>query len=38
MHDLYLVIRYTRNWIHYGMLSHVVICVVVAGIKGIFAR
>jgi len=34
MQDLYLILRFTRHWIHYGFLAHVAICVVVAAVKG----
>jgi hypothetical protein len=36
--DTYLVIRFTRLWIHYGFLAHVAICVVVAAIEGLLGR
>jgi hypothetical protein len=33
--DLSLVLRFTRHWIHYGLLAHTGICVVVAAVKGL---
>ena len=27
------VIRYTRRWLHYGMLAHVTICIVIAALE-----
>jgi len=33
--DLGLVLRFTRNWIHYGFLGHTVVCVVIAAAKGL---
>jgi hypothetical protein len=38
MQDVYLVIRFTRNWIHYGLLTHMTLCVVVAAVEGILGR
>ncbi len=31
--DTYLVIHFTRNWIHYGVMLHIAICVVVAAVE-----
>jgi hypothetical protein len=36
--DIYLVIRFTRHWIHYGFLAHIGICVVVAALKGVLGQ
>ncbi len=33
--DIHLVIRFTRHWIHYGWIAHVLICTLVAGIEGL---
>lgn len=33
-----LVIRYTRNWIHYGVLAHILICVTVGAVERLFGR
>ena len=38
MRDFYLIVRFTRNWIHYGMLAHVAICVFVGAVKGILGK
>lgn len=38
MQDVYLVIRFTRHWIHYGFLAHISICVFIAAIEGVFGR
>jgi hypothetical protein len=36
--DLGLVLRFTRNWIHYGFLLHTTMCIAVAAVKGVLAR
>jgi hypothetical protein len=36
MRDFYLVMRYTRHWIHYGILTHIVLCTTIAAAKGLF--
>jgi hypothetical protein len=36
--DVYLVIRFTRHWIHYGFLSHIAICVLIAAAEGLLGR
>jgi hypothetical protein len=36
--DLYLVLKFTRHWIHYGWLAHMGICTLVAGFLGIFGQ
>lgn len=36
--DVVLVIRYTRNWIHYGALAHILLCVIVGAIEGLLGR
>ena len=33
--DFYRVMRYTRHWIHYGILAHIGMCVLIGAIKGI---
>jgi hypothetical protein len=33
--EVRMVIRYTRNWIHYGFLSHTVLCILIAAVKGV---
>ena len=36
--DISLVLRYTRRWIHYGMIAHIAICTLVAAIEGVLFR
>jgi hypothetical protein len=36
--DILLVVRFTRNWIHYGFLAHTVLCVVIAAVEGVLGR
>jgi hypothetical protein len=38
MQDFYLVLRFTRHWIHYGFLTHVVLCTVIAAVEGLLGR
>jgi hypothetical protein len=38
MQDIYLVVRFTRHWIHYGFLAHIAICVTIAALKGVLGR
>jgi hypothetical protein len=38
MRDVYLILRFTRHWIHYGFLAHVSICVLVAAFEGLLGR
>jgi hypothetical protein len=38
MEDVRLIIRYTRHWIHYGFLAHIVLCTVVAAVEGLLGR
>jgi hypothetical protein len=38
MSDLYLVLRYTRRWIQYGIFAHTAICTVVGAIEGVLGR
>jgi hypothetical protein len=38
MQDLYLVVRFTRNWIHYGVLAHIAICTLIAAVEGILGK
>ena len=35
MQDVYLVIRFTRHWIHYGVFAHVAVCTLVGAVKGL---
>jgi len=36
--DVYLVIRFTRHWIHYGFISHIAVCVLIAAAEGLLGR
>ena len=36
--DVILVIRYTRNWIQYGLIGHSVVCIVIAAVKGVLEQ
>ena len=36
--DILLVVRFTRNWIHYGFMVHTIICVVIAAVEGLMGR
>jgi len=36
--DTYLVIRFTRQWIHYGFLAHTSLCVLVAAVEGLLGK
>lgn len=36
--EFFLIIRFTRHWIHYGLLAHFGICVLVAGIEGMAGK
>lgn len=36
--DILLVVRFTRNWIHYGFMAHTVVCVVIAAVEGLLGR
>ena len=38
MQDVYLVFRFTRHWIHYGVIAHVSICVLVGAIEGLLGN
>jgi len=38
MRNVYLVIRLTRYWIHYGFLAHVVVCTLVGAVEGVLGR
>ncbi len=33
--EVALVIRYTRNWIHYGFFGYVCLCVFIGAVKGV---
>jgi hypothetical protein len=36
--DLLRVLRYTRHWIHYGFLTHIVLCTLIAAVEGVLGR
>ena len=38
MQDVFLVIRFTRHWIHYGFIAHVLVCTVIAAIEGVLGK
>jgi hypothetical protein len=38
MRDVHQVVRFTRNWIHYGFLAHTVVCVLIAAAEGLMGR
>jgi len=38
MQDLFLILRFTRHWIHYGFLAHVTVCTLVAAVEGLLGR
>jgi len=38
MEDLVLIIRFTRHWIHYGFLAHVIVCTLIAAVEGVLGR
>lgn len=38
MQDIFLVIRLTRHWIHYGFITHVLICTLIAAVEGLLGR
>jgi hypothetical protein len=38
MSSVALVIRFTRNWIHYGFLAHTFLCVLIAAVEGLMGR
>jgi hypothetical protein len=33
--DAHVIIRLTRNWLHYGALLHVTLCALIAAIEGL---
>jgi len=38
MQDIYLVVRFTRNWIHYGFLAHTALCILIAAVEGVLGK
>jgi hypothetical protein len=35
MQDFCLILRFTRHWIHYGFMTHVTVCSLIAAAKGL---
>jgi len=38
MEDVYRVVRFTRHWIHYGILLHIATCILIAAVEGLLGR
>ena len=38
MQDFQQIIRFTRNWIHYGFLVHISLCTLIAAVKGVLGN
>ena len=38
MQDIALVVRFTRNWIHYGFLAHTALCILIAAVEGMLGK
>jgi len=38
MTDVRLVLRLTRQWIHYGIFAHTLICTVIGAVEGLLGR
>lgn len=36
--DMVLIVRYTRNWVHYGLISFIVLCSLIAALQGAVTR
>jgi hypothetical protein len=36
--DVRLVLRFTRHWVHYGILGHSALCIVVGALRGLLGR
>jgi hypothetical protein len=36
--DSWLVVRYTRRWLHYGVIAFAVLCSLIAAVRGALAR
>ncbi len=36
--DMWLVVRFTRHWIHYGWMTFTVLATLIAAVEGVFAR
>lgn len=38
LRDVLQVVRFTRLWIHYGFITHTVLCVFIAAVEGLMGR
>jgi hypothetical protein len=38
MQDVLKVLRLTRHWIHYGILTHIALCILVGAAEGLMGR
>jgi hypothetical protein len=38
MQELYLILRLTRQWIHYGLLAHITVCTIIGAVEGVLGR
>jgi hypothetical protein len=38
MQNVYLILRFTRHWIHYGFLTHVGVCILIGALEGLLGR
>ena len=36
--DVWLIVRFTRHWVHYGWIAFTVTATLVAAVEGLFAR
>jgi len=36
--DVWLIVRFTRHWVHYGWIGFTVVATLVAAVEGLFAR
>lgn len=33
--DAWLVVRYTRHWVHYGWIAFVILCALIGAVRGL---
>jgi hypothetical protein len=38
MREVHQVFRFTRHWIHYGFLTHTIVCILIAALEGLLGR
>lgn len=38
LQDMSLIVRYTRNWLHYGVLAFTVVVSLIAAVRGVAAQ